>query len=162
MKSKTLFIILCLVVAGTLQAQEHIAESKSLVGVWRQITMSKNSSDEVVVVKSPTYKVVNPDGTFYAFITWGAYSNVQHDETTINMYGTYSITSDSTFTEHVVKHSGNPKMNNSDSELKYKFVPDTDNNAVYMIWKNNISNQWIPELWERVVFPERKEEKQIL
>lgn len=33
MKTKTLFFILCLAVTGTLQAQEHIAESRSLVGV---------------------------------------------------------------------------------------------------------------------------------
>ena len=164
MKTKTLFIIFCLAVTSVLQAQEkqHLAESKSLIGIWRQIGMTKNNAGEVVSVKSPTYKVVNPDGTFYAFITWGAYSNVQSDETTINLYGTYTFTSDSTFTEHIIKHSGNPKMDNTESELKYKFVPGSNNNAVYMMWKNTVSSTWIPEIWERVVFPPRKRESQTL
>lgn len=102
---------------------------------------------------------MNPDGTFYTLVTWGAGNqNPQADITTLNLYGTYTITSDSTFTEHVVK-SGNSQMDNSDSEMKYQFIPNTDNNAVYMMWKNTTVNRWIPELWERVIFPQRKEEQ---
>lgn len=149
--------------ASTLYAQEHLPESKSLVGIWRQVAMSKNNVGEVVPVKSPIYKVVNADGTFYTFITWGAYSNVPDDAaTTINLYGTYAISSDSTFTEHIVKHSGNAQMDNTESELRYKFVPNSENNAVYMMWKNTAVDQWIPELWERVILHKRKEEQQAL
>ena len=80
----------------------------------------------------------------------------------INLYGTYAITSDSTFTEHIVKHSGNAQMDNTESELRYKFVPNSENNAVYMMWKNTAVDQWIPELWERVILHKRKEEQQAL
>lgn len=161
MKIKKLFIVLFLAVTGTLQAQEHLPESNSLVGMWRLVGMTRNQSGETVAVKTGNYKVINPDGTFYVFITWGARNqNPQNDITAFNLYGTYTITSDSTYTEHIVKIDGNPGMNNSDSEMKYKFAPGSDNNVVYLMWKNSALNRWIPELWERVIFPQRDKETQ--
>lgn len=151
-------LAIAVVSCGTAFAQKHLPESNTLVGLWRQAVIGRNQQGENVHIKTGNYKVVNPDGTFYAFITWGAYGkNPQGDVTSMNMYGTYAITSDSTFTEHIIKHDGNPKMNNSESELKFKFVEETDNDIVYMMYKNTVTNQWIPEMWQRVIFPNKKE-----
>lgn len=155
MKRKTLLLVFCLTFASVMHAQKHLPESKSLVGMWRQTLLIKDKdTGNLRKIMTGNYKVVNPDGTFYAFITWGTGNeNPQKNITTLNMYGTYTLTSDNTFSEHIVKHSVDARMDNSVSELKYKFVPDNDNNIVYMMWKNNTTNQWIPEIWERITFP---------
>lgn len=154
-KLKVLMFVLAVFSCGTTFAQKHLPESKTLIGLWRQAVVVRTQQGENVHVKTVNYKVVNPDGTFYSFITWGSNSqNPQGDVTAMNMYGTYTITSDSTFTEHIIKHGGNPQMNNSESELKYKFIPESDNEIMYMMYKNTATNQWIPEMWQRVSFPE--------
>lgn len=154
MKAKVILLVISILYIVGTHAQQHLPESKSLVGLWRQAGIVKTIDGEIRHFKTGNYKVMNPDGTFYAFITWGVgKTNLQDDVTTMNFYGTYTLTSDSTFTEHIVTHSGNPTMSNTDSELRYKFIPDTNNDVMYMKYKNPIINEWIPEVWERVVMP---------
>lgn len=158
MNKKIILLVLHTLFVGIIYAQQHLPESKSLVGLWRQAGIAKMIDGEIKYFKSGNYKVMNTDGTFYTFITWGeAKNNPVAGETSISMYGTYILTSDSTFSEHIVKHSVNEKMNNSYSELKYKFVPDTDNQIISLMYKNKTTNEWIPEVWERVAVPIRKE-----
>lgn len=65
--------------------------------------------------------------------------------TEIGLYGTYKITSDSTCTEHIVKHAMSPEMSGVDSLLKYKLV---DENTLIVQWKNG--EKWIKESWSRL------------
>ena len=160
---KTFIFVLAIGFSGTLFAQEHLAESKSLVGMWRQTIVEKNNKGEIVKEKLPNFKVINADGTFYTFTALNT-GNINTPETDVSiyMYGTYDITSDSTFTEHVIKNYSVPDFDKSNAELRYKFVPDSDNNLVYMIWKSTVNNEWIPEAWERVGFFKKEEETRTL
>lgn len=125
MKVKNIIVSLALILPNILLAQQHLPESKSLVGLWRQTLFVKGDNVEKTQIKTGNYKVINPDGTFYTFIIWGAgNTNPVKDITTIGLYGTYKITSDSTYTEHIVKHSIIPSMNNTDSQLKHKRIDD--------------------------------------
>lgn len=78
----------------------HLPASKSLVGIWRQTGATYGGN--FVEAKSGNYKVINPDGTFFTFVTWGMRD--QSKDTAIGQYGTYELTSDSTLVEHVIKH----------------------------------------------------------
>lgn len=135
---KKAFILLSLVIVSfALSAQIHVPASKSMVGVWRQ-TGAMTNSGELVQVKSGNYKVINPDGTSYTIITWG------NGSTTIGFYATYKITSDSTCTEHILKHA-NPTMEGKDVALRFKL---TDENSLRMDW--NRGDRWITESWTRL------------
>lgn len=152
-KLKTFIVFFAMACCGTLFAQDYLPESKSLPGLWRQFMMRRTSEGKFIKIRTGNYKVINPDGTFYSFITWGQGKNYDPDTdiTTMNMYGKYTVTSDSTFTEHIVKHSIDASMSNSDSELRYKFIPESDNNLMVMEYRNTVTNRWIPEMWERVI-----------
>ena len=141
MKKKFLSLIAVLAVFA-LSAQNHVPASKSMVGIWRQ-TGAMTSSGELVNVTTGIYKVINPDSTFYTFITWGAGGS--NAPTEIGLYGTYKITSDSTCTEHIVEHATSPDMNGFDSFLKFKLV---DENTLMVQWKNG--EKWIKESWSRL------------
>lgn len=160
MKIKKLFIVLFLAAVGTLQAQQHLPESKSLVGMWRLMQVRESSGGETFHEKLGLFKVINSDGTFYIFMINNDKNRIPELDLVVNSFGTYTITSDSTFTEHVIKNHTVPVFNNSDAELRYKFAPGSNNNRVYMIWKSPVNEDWIPEMWERVIFPQRKEETQ--
>lgn len=135
---KKAFVLLSLVIVSfALSAQIHVPASKSMVGVWRQ-TGAMTNTGELIKVRSGNYKIINPDGTSYTIITWG------NGSTTIGFYATYTITSDSTYTEHIIKHA-NPAMNGKDSALRFKL---TDENSMRMDWKSG--DRWITESWTRL------------
>lgn len=135
---KKTFVLLSLVIFSfALSAQVHVPASKSIVGVWRQ-TGAMTNTGELVLVKSGNYKIINPDGTSYTIITWG------NGSTTIGFYATYKITSDSTCTEHIIRHA-NPTMNGKECALRFKL---TDENSMRMDW--NLGDRWVAESWTRL------------
>jgi len=134
---KALLLLSLVIVSFALSAQIHVPASKSMVGVWRQ-TGAENMSGVLVKVRSGIYKVINPDGTTYTIVTWS------NDSTNIGFYATYTITSDSTCTEHIIKHNY-PAMNGKDSEVRFKL---TDENSMLVYWKHD--NRWISQIWTRL------------
>jgi hypothetical protein len=62
-------------------------------------------------------------------------------------WGTYKITSDSTFTESVIKHYAFPALDNSESIMRFKLL---DDNMLVMKYYNNVNKEWVPEVWKRV------------
>lgn len=50
-KLKTCIVLFAMACCGTLFAQEHLAESKSLVGMWRQFVIRKTPQGEFVKPK---------------------------------------------------------------------------------------------------------------
>jgi hypothetical protein len=57
------------------------------------------------------------------------------------------MTSDSTFTEKIIKHNLNPSMSGSESKLRFKMI-DENTMAVYCF--NSVLDIWEPEIWIRV------------
>ncbi len=129
---------------------ENMALSENMVGVWRQVVIHKEQAE-----LTGNYKFLNPDGTFYSMVVMGASKS-----SFVMMCGNYTITSDSTFNEEIIKHS-NPKMRGTESELKYKLL---EKNMLLIKYKNSATNKWIPEIWARVPMievPDSKKEVEI-
>lgn len=165
MKTKILLSVFSILSFLGTYAQQHLPESKSLIGLWQHIVVAENVQGETSKKKSDIFKVINSDGTFYHFSVLSPEDNtISKIDLSIYMYGTYGITSDSTFTEHVITNNAVLGFNNSVSELRYKFASGSDNNLVYIMWKNTTNDQWIPEMWERVTMPQerRTTEKRLL
>lgn len=134
---KTLLLLCLLIFSIALSAQIQVPASTSMVGVWRQ-TGAMSNQGELVTIRSGNYKIINPDGTTYTIITWG------NGSTTIGFYATYKITSDSTFTEHCLKHA-NPAMDGKDVTIRFRLI---DVNTMRMDW--NLGDRWINESWTRL------------
>ncbi len=121
---------------------QNMAVSKSFVGIWRQLNFKGQMTGN--------YKFVNPDGTFYSMVVFGAFK-----PSMIMMYGNYKITSDSTYTEHIIGHTKS-FLRNTDSKLKYKLL---DENTLLIQYKNTEIDRWIPEKWVRVPMIELQDKK---
>ncbi|SHJ33225.1 protein of unknown function [Arenibacter nanhaiticus] len=122
----------------------HIPASKTLVGIWKQTGVTNPRTGEIMDVKSGNYKVINADGTYYTFITWGI-ENPSKD-TGIGQYGTYKVTSENTLVENIVQHTVNPMLNGKNSILKFELI---DDNTLMMAWSPNTIN-WVKERWTRL------------
>ena len=122
--------------------QTHLPASKTIVGIWRQTGATQNG--KLVDVISGNYKVLNPDGTYFTFVTWGMRDESKN--TTIGQFGTYKTTSDSTLVEHVVKHVIHPPSNGKDNLLKFRLI---DENTMIMAWSPG-DKTWVDEKWSRL------------
>lgn len=143
MKKTLLSLVVLLTVVFTGNAQEkHLPASKNIVGVWNQLIVLPTGQK----VTTGNYKVINADNTFYTMIVW-ALNGRKDKPSTIGLYGTYSIDTDSTYTEHIVESGVNPKMSNTNSQLKYKML---DENTLLIQFKNEATGKWMPEIWIRV------------
>ncbi len=139
----------CTSLQKTSETKYQLLTSKSLVGIWNQGFIDSKRK----VHRSRNFKIINSDGTFYLMTVK---SDATHKDTHIPIhtiptgitgYGTYEITSDNTFTEHVEKHFLNPKISGTNSKLRYKVkTPD----LLIIEYKNEAVGKWIPEMWIRV------------
>ncbi|MFD1162916.1 MULTISPECIES: DUF4488 domain-containing protein [Hwangdonia] len=158
---KNIITLFCFIIVGWVTAQEAtnqkniLIESNTIVGVWQQMFVKINDSGEKEMFKSGNYKVINSDGTYFTFVTWGAKqmvkngkSIIEQNVTDVGHYGVYKNLTDSSFIEQIIKHGVNTKMSGTASQINYKLL---DINTVIMEYKNG--DRWIPEMWRRVVLP---------
>lgn len=124
----------------SLTAKNHLPASKTIVGMWRQ-TGAMATNGKLIKVSTGNYKVFNADGTYYTFI-----ANDINSATYFGLYGSYKFTTDSTFTENIVKHA-NQTLNGTKATIRYKI---TDENTMVLLWESN--GRWIPEMWTRIKF----------
>lgn len=141
---KLLFIFSLIFVVCATNAQKHVAESTSLVGLWQQHRMEVKDGTPTTVPIG-VYKMINSDNTYYTFIAMTSKAPDAAVLSRIVQYGTYTITSDSTYFESVVGHSTTPQMVGKNTELRYK---QADKNTLFLQYK--MVNKWIPEVWHRV------------
>lgn len=122
----------------------HVPASKSLVGIWQQISYLDPSGKSI---DQPTgnYKIINPDSTFYTFVVWGL-SDHGKSSTRIGQYGTYEVTSDSTWTEHIVEHYLYKPLSGKDGWIKHELV---DENTLIMAYSYD-KKKWVKEKWRRL------------
>ncbi|MGQ1945075.1 DUF4488 domain-containing protein [Ornithobacterium rhinotracheale] len=140
-KKIALILFLCVTTLSFAQQKKHIAEQEGLAGFWVQMIPYDYQGD-ARIMRSGQNKIMNPDGTFYCFLTDN--KGVQG----ISFYGNYNVTSDSTYVEHIV-NSVNPKSVNTTSDLKYKFLTK---DVLLISFKNNSfkNGKEISEIWFRV------------
>lgn len=138
---KNIFILLFLTLSFFTNAQTeltYIPASKSVIGIWRQTGIGL-ANGETVDRLTGNYKVINADSTYFTFVTWS-------NETTIGHYGSYEITSDSTWVEHIIIHSMNSDLNGKDQFTKFELI---DKNTMYMAWSPD-AKSWVNEKWTRL------------
>lgn len=140
---------------NTTEPAPSIIESNSLVGLWQkegEVTIDDGEGNEVTVIQ-PTnlYKCILPDGNFFLF---RAYTNAnQQNVSQIELYGTYSDVSDSTYTEVITTHCTMPNLSGVSSELRYNMPSNNMLNVYYILQTEDggsVSNEWTPEVWHRV------------
>jgi hypothetical protein len=151
----TNFCTSCAPQTETTTAESSIIESTSLVGLWQkegEVTIDDGEGNELTVIQ-PTnlYKCILPDGNFFLF---RAYTNgEQKNVSQIELYGTYTLTSDSVYTEVITCHCINPALSGVKSDLHYNMAEKDLVNVWYNLQLSDGStgsSEWTPEVWHRV------------
>lgn len=158
MRKFTMFAIMLLSVSIAFAQKVH-----SIVGLWQQTNVVKLNDGREFLNRLPVYKLINNDGTYVGILDYvttvsdddALPSNMplQTNSTVIAQKGTYEIENDSVYTEFITDHYLNKALVVTTSKLKYKFC-DSEKNLLRIEYYNESLEQWIPEMWTRVVPPQ--------
>lgn len=88
-------------------------KSHKLVGVWQQVQATEGGEHEINL---PVWKVVQSDGRFCTFLI--ANKEGKSIQTT---NGTYKITSETTYEEHIVGSITDPDLIGKSNKITYEF-----------------------------------------
>ena len=136
-----LFVFLSSVLLRGQERPIHVPASKNLTGIWHQLS-PRDPSEKLF---TGNYKILNPDSTFYTFVTWGV-ADHGRSPSTIGQYGTYEITSDSTWIEHIEEHYLYKPLSGKDGRIKYELI---DENTLIMSYSYD-KKKWVKEKWKRL------------
>lgn len=113
---KLLLLTLCMLCSTGMYAENRKSGDK-LPGIWQQVQKGKHESD---LVRLPVWKVIQGDGRFCTFLIANAEA-----KSIITNEGTYEVTSDSTFVEHVQGSITDPGLIGKANKITY-IMPDKD------------------------------------
>ena len=156
MKSRSLLFAMVLAVVGTFQVAAQSVQEKvpfTLSGIW-QMCFYRSSQPGIPgeLKTGNTLKILSDVGRF---------SNVVMMPTgaIVIGYGTYTIDSDSTYTENVEKNIHLPQLNNQKNVLHYTLKDQNKVMVLKYFLKDDIDGNRIDsccyETWKRVDMPSK-------
>lgn len=156
MKSRFLLLVMSLAVFGMTQVAAQSIQEKvpfTLNGVWQMCFYRSNQPDIPGELKTGnTLKILSEDGKFANVV-------MMPSGAIVIGYGTYTLDSDSTYTEYVDKNIHLPQLNNQKNVLHYTMQ---DRNRIMMVkyfLKDDINgnkiDSWCYETWKRVEMPSK-------
>ncbi|MBQ6653527.1 MAG: DUF4488 domain-containing protein [Prevotella sp.] len=148
MKPKLIFpLLLLLIIFSSCKTQRQ--NENPLVGVWQLIGVDGRVNDHSTIPsgKIPgtiSYKVFSTSGEF-----WNIRQRQQKEWAEVWAKGTYTITSESTYTEKLKHFSDDTKGDEGqNSRLTYQLSPDR--NLLFIQWKLPQSGVEGREAWKRI------------
>ena len=135
-------IYLCIAIGMTFSMQAQKL-SHSLVGVWQMQRVSIEKDGNNRFIPQLTWKQFTQDNEF---CTFGVMS--EDGSTYLTNKGTYTITSDSTYTEFIQESSTAPHLQGKNNQLKYRLF---GKNLLTIIYHMPGEKKEIGEIWKRVL-----------
>lgn len=118
--------------------------SHPLVGVWQKLALQKTEGDKLFYSQVPVWKIYQEDGAYSVFMV-----SSQNGFSSKTAEGTYTINSDSTYTEFIRDSSANLDIQGKNNALKYSIQ---QNNYLTIRYTLPGRTEESSELWTRVDF----------
>lgn len=134
---RTALLLLAMTLPFAMSADESKTELRDMAGIWQQV---QNFKGERRFIRLPVWKILHADGTFQTFLIAN-----KSAQSIITNAGTYKVTSDSTYTEHVTSSLTDPSLVGRDNHITY-YMKDKDNMSITYRMpgaKRNGQEQWI-------------------
>lgn len=116
-----------------------------LTGIWQQLERQQTENNDIKLYAMPVWKLIQTDGNF-SLIVIPPKTNASFKTTE----GTYTIDTDSTYTETIRKSAINPSIEGTKTNLKYKLF---DDEMLIISYKLANSKKEGREIWKRVSLP---------
>jgi uncharacterized protein YxeA len=143
-----LLLIILFAIPSGIYARQQNAEVKSseLIGTWQRCIKIKNPDNNAFYFRKVNHLKIFEENGNYSILT------VNFDQTPSNIWntGTFRLTSDSTYIEHVNMITGYPSLAGKDVQLKFKTVKSEQGKILAVQYSFEGTNQWTEEFWIKI------------
>ena len=157
-------VLLVLVVAffcGTIttQAQTRANKKNPLVGLWQYADEKALPDGQKSYIGKQIYKTITTDNRYFVVLGVDIPLKEANSEKTemstvtfMTQEGEIEFTSDNTYLEYINKHYLDKSLNNTISNLRFKFN-EKNPNILYIEYNlgGNDEGNWVSEVWLRVM-----------
>lgn len=159
---KKMILILAVMLTGftpTIFAQENNAKKNPIEGVWQLVEEVTRADGETMVMGKQIYKTITADNKYMVMLGINIPIKNSDNEsvkystlTFVTQMGEMEFTSENTYLEYINNHYLDKNLNNTISNLKFRFGEDNPNilYVEYNLGEADDAN-WVSEVWMRVM-----------
>ena len=153
----TLFMLMGITISSAQQKDEDL-KTKPIWGVWQYVEEITTADGGKAYIGKPIYKKISEDKTYSVMASINIPIKQENQKETtastvtfITQEGDIVLGSDNGYLEYINKHYLDSNLNNTISQLRYRFAEDNPN-ILYLEYNINGSEEgWISEIWVRVM-----------
>lgn len=159
MKKRLFLLAFALLCMHAIKAQQIDKEAviEELAGTWQYVEEVSKADGGKAYIGKQIYKTITRDKNYFVIMGINIPLKEEQDEnakistlTFITQQGEIEITSESSYNEYINSHYINKNLNNTISQLRFKF--GEDKNKLYIEYNLGGENpNWVSEVWLRVI-----------
>ncbi len=153
------FILLSGVVTGHAQVKKTGPDAGPLVGMWQYVEEVVTSDGGKAYIGKQIFKTITEDNTYSVILGVNIpvkEANWEESKTStlafITQQGEIEMKEDNTYLEYINNHYLDKSLNNTISNLRYRFSEE-NNNILYVEYNlsGTENDNWVSEIWLRVI-----------
>ena len=153
------FILLSGVVTGHAQVKKTGPDAGPLVGMWQYVEEVVTSDGGNAYIGKQIFKTITEDNTYSVILGVNIpvkEANWEESKTStlafITQEGEIEMKEDNTYLEYINNHYLDKSLNNTISNLRYRFSEE-NNNILYVEYhlSGTENDNWVSEIWLRVI-----------
>ena len=153
------FILLSGVVTGHAQVKKTGPDAGPLVGMWQYVEEVVTSDGGKAYIGKQIFKTITEDNTYSVILGVNIpvkEANWEESKTStlafITQQGEIEMKEDNTYLEYINNHYLDKSLNNTISNLRYRFSEE-HNNILYVEYNlsGTENDNWVSEIWLRVI-----------
>lgn len=153
------FILLSGVVTGHAQVKKTGPDAGPLVGMWQYVEEVVTSDGGKAYIGKQIFKTITEDNTYSVILGVNIpvkEANWEESKTStlafITQEGEIEMKEDNTYLEYINNHYLDKSLNNTISNLRYRFSEE-NNNILYVEYNlsGTENDNWVSEIWLRVI-----------
>ena len=158
---KMIFILAVTLVSFTssIFAQQSKAKSNPIEGVWQYVEEVTRADGKTTYMGKQIYKTITADNKYTVMFGVNIPVKNNNDEKTqlstltfVTQMGEIEMTSENTYLEYINNHYLDKSLNNTISNLRYRFSEE-NKNILYVEYNlsGTDNENWVSEIWLRVI-----------
>ena len=153
------FILFSGVVTGHAQVKKTGPDAGPLVGMWQYVEEVTTAEGGKAYIGKQIFKTITEDNTYFVILGVNIpikEANWEESKTStltfISQEGEIEMKEDNTYLEYINKHYLDKSLNNTISNLRYRFSEE-NRNILYVEYNlsGTDNENWVSEIWLRVI-----------
>ena len=156
---KVMLLLAAVFFFGAASAHAQVKDNNPLAGLWQFMEENTRADGQQTYVGKQIYKTITTDNRYFVMLGVNIPLKEANSEKTnmstvtfITQEGEIEMTSENTYLEYINRHYLDKSLNNTISNLRYRFSEE-NRNILYVEYNlsGTDNDNWVSEIWLRVM-----------